>query len=365
MLYILYPFYSNARKINIYFTFYEQNDIIHGMKNMLAVFFIGNFCAMALHAESLLTAQSFPKTFEDLSFTSRIEVLREGYMPFEVQYDDNGVCISGCAYRGITIKEDMLAVDEATEEMAELIANAEDEAQETDNYIKPAQPSNSTQTSDPTEPNIMATDWCRNGLSSKLPLRYPVDMSGLRYPITSDFGFRQTDFHPAIDIGCPEWTPVYATADGVIETAGWDPYGGGNYINIEHANGIITQYLHLNKIGVKKGQKVKACQQIGLSGNTGHSSGAHLDYRVRFKSNTNKYVDILCPCKSSNRKSHYQSTNYDTNVQSMTCKHSLFQNWYRFSKYNPNNDKNKRSLWRVKNGHCMINNTDLLPDEVK
>lgn len=319
------------------------------MKKIFCLVFIGNLYVNPLCADSFLTAQQFPKTFEDLSFNSRIDVLREGYLPFEVQYDDNGVCISGCAYRGITIKEDMQAVDEATEEMANLIEIEEEKAESS----LPAQ-------SDTPVPT--ATDWCRNGKSTRLPLRYPVDMTNLRYPITSDFGFRKKNFHPAVDIGCPVGTPVYATADGVVESTGWDDYGGGNVINIKHDNGIITQYMHLNKIEVSSGQQVKACDRIALSGNTGKSTGPHLDYRVRFKSNSNKYVDILCACKSSDKKSQ---ESYSTNVQYMTCEHSLFYNKYKFSPYNPNNDDTKRSLWRVKHGHCMIHNTDLLPDEVK
>ena len=123
------------------------------MKKIFCLVFIGNLYVNPLCADSFLTAQQFPKTFEDLSFNSRIEVLREGYMPFEVQYDDNGVCISGCAYRGITIKEDMQAVDEATEEMAELIK------EENANPSSPAEP---------TGPVTMATGWCRNGQSGHL-----------------------------------------------------------------------------------------------------------------------------------------------------------------------------------------------------
>ena len=114
------------------------------MKRIFYSFLIGFVCVAPLFADSFLTAQQFPKTFEDLSFNSRIDVLREGYLPFEVQYDDNGVCISGCAYRGITIKEDMQAVDEATEEMAELIK------EENANPSSPAEP---------TGPVTMARGW--------------------------------------------------------------------------------------------------------------------------------------------------------------------------------------------------------------
>ena len=316
------------------------------MNKLTIAFLFGIFSVCSGHADSFLTAQKFPKTFEDLSFASRIEVLREGYMPFEVEYDENGVCISGCAYRGITIKEDMVAVDEATEEMAELIE------QENANPSVPSVPNG---------PVNMASDWCRNGKSTRLPLRYPVDMSNLKYPITSDFGFRKikkgSNFHPALDIAVPVGTAVYATADGVVDRVYYDNNGGGNVIDIKHDNGIITQYLHLSKALVSAGQSINACQQIALSGNSGTSTGPHLDYRVRFQSDRNKYIDILCSCKATNRNTHQS---YDVNLDAASCGHSLFYNQYKF-RY----QSDKSSSWRVNNGHCMTHNTDLLPDEVK
>ena len=337
-------------KINIYFIFVTKNDTIVFMKKFFTAFVIGNLCVCDLYADSLLTAQQFPKTFEDLSFNSRIEVLREGYMPFEVEYDDDGVCIRGCAYRGITIKDDMEAVAEANAQMQNLIQQANQQQNQPNNVPNPVGPVN------------VASDWCRNGMPSHLPLRYPVDMTNLKYPITSDFGFRKikqskSTFHPAVDIGVPVGTSVYATADGVVEDTGYDNNGGGNYINIKHANGVITQYLHLSEILVKRGQSVNACQKIAHSGNTGSSSGPHLDYRVRFQSNRNMYVDILCPTKSSNRNSQQS---YNTDVINVDDRHSLFYAIYKFQ-----NKSVKHSKWRVEHGHCMVHEDDLLPDEVR
>ena len=326
-----------------------------------------------------LKAEQFPKTFQDVPFEDRLEILREGYLPYRIEYDENGVCISGCAYPGITIVEDMAAVDEATEEIADLIEKSENDSNQKqdkkyrDDKNPPIDSGKGKKTGGKQGGDTGTTyaqDWCRNGLSTKLPLRYPVDMSNFKYRITSDFGYRKNSsngarFHPAIDIGCPSGTPVYATADGVVVTVANEtkPGGAGNYINIKHENGLITQYLHLNKVLVSKGDRVSACQQIALSGNTGQSTtgkpyGAHLDYRIRFDSNRNKYVDILCPCKVAT-KSNESSSN-----AGMSCMHSLFNSPYKFRKYNPNSDETKRSLWRVEHGHCMRKNTDLLPDEV-
>lgn len=324
--------------------------------------------------DGFLKPVPFPKTFKDIPLETRIEILREGYMPYRIEYDANGVCVSGCAYQGITIKEDMQAVDEATDEMADLIQQSE--------QIPPeSSPSSQQQLGGAQQPPVsgggsgdiiteiasFGMGWCYNGLSTKLPLRYPVDMTGLKYKISSDFGFRTHSangarFHPALDIGCPSGTPVYATADGIVVTVANEtkPGGAGNYINIKHENGLITQYLHLNSILVSKGERVSACQQIATSGNTGQSiSGqsyaAHLDYRIRFDSDRNKYVDILCPCKTSNRNTQ---NSYNTNLD-VSCAHSLFNAHYKFK-----NAATKHSKWRVEHGHCMQNIDSLLPDEI-
>ena len=254
----------------------------------------------------------------------------------------------------------MQAVDEANDEIAQLI-----EQESTQN-------SASSDSSDYTMP---ATDWCRNGLSTKLPLRYPVDMTNLKHKITSDFGLRPKSpngrgFHPALDIGTPDGTPVYATADGVvIEVANQtSPGGGGKYISIKHDNGLITQYIHLQEQLVQKGQHVKACDKIALSGHSGQSVdgtpyGAHLDYRIRFDGNRDKFVDILCPCKAAYKSKKQGGI---TSMSELSgCAHSLFNAPYKFVSYNSNTDETKRSLWRVEYGHCMTTRTDLLPDETR
>ncbi|MCF6094668.1 M23 family metallopeptidase [Microaerobacter geothermalis] len=104
--------------------------------------------------------------------------------------------------------------------------------------------------------------------------------------VTSRFGYRRdpftyrTSFHSGIDIANNYNTPVYATADGkviITETRG----GSGKYIEIYHGRGISTTYSHLNKYLVKPGDKVKKGQLIALMGNTGRSTGPHLDYGVK------------------------------------------------------------------------------------
>lgn len=72
--------------------------------------------AAVAHSASLLQAQSFPKTFNDLSFTDRMAVRAEGYAPFETEYDEQGRCISGCPYAGMTIEDEEEAVARLTDQ---------------------------------------------------------------------------------------------------------------------------------------------------------------------------------------------------------------------------------------------------------
>jgi murein DD-endopeptidase MepM/ murein hydrolase activator NlpD len=87
--------------------------------------------------------------------------------------------------------------------------------------------------------------------------------------------------HPGIDLAGATGTPIYATADGVITTAGYNSGGYGNLIKIDHGRGIETRYGHLSAILAKSGQRVTRGQLIGKMGSTGRSTGSHLHYEVR------------------------------------------------------------------------------------
>ncbi len=87
--------------------------------------------------------------------------------------------------------------------------------------------------------------------------------------------------HRAIDIGVPEGTPVYAADSGFVVYAGWNDQGYGKLVIIDHRNGFMTYYAHLSVIKVKVGMSVRKGQVIGLSGNTGRSTGPHLHFEIR------------------------------------------------------------------------------------
>ena len=103
------------------------------------------------------------------------------------------------------------------------------------------------------------------------------------YHKTSSFGVRIDpltgagyDNHRGIDFGSSTGTPVGALFSGTVIVAEWH-YGMGNYIRIDHGDGIVSSYLHLSKIDVKVGDKVKQYDKIGEIGGTGiWSTGPHL-----------------------------------------------------------------------------------------
>jgi murein DD-endopeptidase MepM/ murein hydrolase activator NlpD len=86
--------------------------------------------------------------------------------------------------------------------------------------------------------------------------------------------------HHGIDIANRTGVPIRAADDGYVVMAGRDTWGYGNQVVIDHGNGYLTRYAHLNTILVKAGQSVKKNQQIGTMGSTGRSTGPHLHFEI-------------------------------------------------------------------------------------
>lgn len=114
------------------------------------------------------------------------------------------------------------------------------------------------------------------------PSQWPTD-GGF---ISSPFGGRPNpfsgygrDWHPGIDIAVDYGTPVYASAAGYVQQAGW--YGGyGKYIRLGHDFGYETAYGHMSSLAVSAGSFVKKGEVIGYVGSTGYSTGPHLHFEV-------------------------------------------------------------------------------------
>ncbi|AFY41030.1 peptidoglycan DD-metalloendopeptidase family protein [Nostoc sp. PCC 7107] len=97
---------------------------------------------------------------------------------------------------------------------------------------------------------------------------------------TSGYGWRWGRMHKGIDVANATGTPVYASADGVIEKAGWNKGGYGNLVDIRHPDGSLTRYGHNSKILVRAGQQVRQGETIALMGSTGFSTGPHTHFEI-------------------------------------------------------------------------------------
>ncbi|CAG0937702.1 Murein DD-endopeptidase MepM [Thermoflexales bacterium] len=97
--------------------------------------------------------------------------------------------------------------------------------------------------------------------------------------------------HPAIDIPLPPGTSIVAADSGTVIFSGWDDSGYGNLIIVDHGNGYWTYYAHNRELLVQAGDGVTQGQMIALSGNTGRSTGPHLDFRIRL--NGGAFLDPL------------------------------------------------------------------------
>ena len=116
----------------------------------------------------------------------------------------------------------------------------------------------------------------------RVPSRMPLDDAKL----TSDYGMRTHPViggrrnHKGVDLAAPTGTPVYATADGIVDRADWfSSYG--LFIRIEHGADLETRYAHLSRLAVSAGERVYKGDLIGYVGSTGRSTGPHLHYEVR------------------------------------------------------------------------------------
>jgi murein DD-endopeptidase MepM/ murein hydrolase activator NlpD len=129
---------------------------------------------------------------------------------------------------------------------------------------------------------------------------------------TSGYGVRSDPFrgsaamHAGIDLAAPMGTPIYATADGVVDRAEWSG-GYGNMVEIDHGKGLQTRFGHLSRILVHPGDRVVRGQEIAMMGSTGRSTGSHLHYEVRIDGHAVNPVPFL------------QSADYVTAMEARTA----------------------------------------------
>ncbi len=138
------------------------------------------------------------------------------------------------------------------------------------------------------------------GFGGSIDLAYAPALWPVLGPITSGFGQREDpvlgngegEFHTGVDISAPNGTPVRATADGLVVSAGFQN-GYGREIVLDHGHGLKTCYGHLSGFNVLAGQSVVRGEIIGYVGHSGRTTGYHLHYEVRINNtavNPHKYL---------------------------------------------------------------------------
>lgn len=116
--------------------------------------------------------------------------------------------------------------------------------------------------------------------------------------VTSHFGYRdhpithEWKLHTGVDWNAPMNTPVKASSSGVVVRASW--FGAYGYcVDIQHVDGSLTRYAHLNSFAVQYGQTVRQGQLIAYSGNTGASTGPHLHFELHLRGNLVNPLDYV------------------------------------------------------------------------
>ncbi len=258
-----------------------------------------------------------------------------GYDDFDPEYDENGVCISGCAYKGIKLEDELAAIqrntDAANARLAAYRATHPELTAPTVPTTPPAEPVVPVtppvqtpptvtppvsipptivppiQTPPTTPPPVTTTPpggtaparECRYYSNTiqpgwAIPAQAPIDGDLV---ISSDFGTRVRPCsdcsanHRGIDLRAQTGTNVYAPADGVVTLVKTTARGCGQQIQITHTDGTISQYCHLSQQLVRQGDRIQGGCLIGKTGNTGSSTGPHLHYALM--SAPQQFIDPL------------------------------------------------------------------------
>lgn len=135
--------------------------------------------------------------------------------------------------------------------------------------------------------------WLENN-NVKLDFIMPVEgrVSG-RFGLKRFFNNKPRKPHSGIDIASPTGTLIKAPADGIVIATG-NFYFNGNVVFVDHGQGLITMFCHMDKISVSKNQKLNRGDKIGEVGETGRVTGAHLHFSVSLN-NTRIDPELLLP----------------------------------------------------------------------
>lgn len=128
-------------------------------------------------------------------------------------------------------------------------------------------------------------------MASHVPAICPLDTDPSSFHLSSPFGYRsdpitgEQKLHAGMDFACPPGNPVYATGDGIVETASNEFFGYGNCVVIDHGFGYKSRYAHLEAIEIQEGAAVTRGTRIGTTGSSGRVTGPHLHYEILYRDN--------------------------------------------------------------------------------
>lgn len=157
------------------------------------------------------------------------------------------------------------------------------------------------------EPEPWRTETCHSLSPEKEKLYNFRDTIALRLNVNSDFvipvqghvtstyKYRWRRYHQGVDLSLRTGDSVVSSWAGKVRYAQYNKGGYGNLVVVRHYNGLETYYAHLSKIKVKVDDEVNAGDLLGLGGTTGHSSGPHLHFEVRFYGmpiNPEEFIDF-------------------------------------------------------------------------
>lgn len=130
-------------------------------------------------------------------------------------------------------------------------------------------------------------------MASFMPAIPPMNPDSKKYRFSSPYGYRkdpihgERNLHMGIDFGFSgNGNPLYCTGDGTVEFIREEDKGYGHQVMINHGYGYETRYAHMSHIFVFEGMKLKRGDCLGLSGNTGRSTGPHVHYEVLYNGKT-------------------------------------------------------------------------------
>jgi len=154
--------------------------------------------------------------------------------------------------------------------------------------------------------------------------------------VTSNYGWREKRMHKGIDIDLNKGDKVLSAFDGKVRIARRQN-GYGNVVIVRHYNGLETVYAHLSKIKVKAGQTVTSGTLLGLGGMTGHATGTHLHFEVRFKGHALNPANLISFTENkiyndtlTLRKSKYGLAAFPSNATVYTVQRG--DSWYEIAK---------------------------------